>query len=41
VFPVHALAVHHGFGTFATGGGDGTISIWDWVQKKRIAQLRN
>jgi WD40 repeat protein len=25
-------------GTFATGGGDGTVSVWDGVNKKRLVQ---
>ena len=39
VYPVHAIAFHPGFGTFATGGGDGTVSFWDWAAKKRLSQL--
>jgi len=27
------------FGTFATGGGDGRVNIWDGRNKKRICQL--
>jgi WD40 repeat protein len=27
------------FGTFATGGGDGIVSIWDSAAKKRLRQL--
>jgi len=40
VYPVNALAFHPTYGTFASGGADGTISIWDGVNKKRIKQLR-
>ncbi|RKP24183.1 mitotic checkpoint protein BUB3 [Syncephalis pseudoplumigaleata] len=36
VYPVNALAFHPIHGTFATGGGDGGISIWDGKNKKRI-----
>lgn len=39
VYPVNALAFHKGFGTFATGGCDGCVCIWDGQNKKRIAQL--
>ncbi|KAH9470998.1 hypothetical protein Pst134EA_004908 [Puccinia striiformis f. sp. tritici] len=30
---------HMAFGTFATGGGDGIVSIWDSAAKKRLRQL--
>jgi len=40
VYPVNALAFHPTYGTFASGGADGTIIIWDGVNKKRIKQLR-
>jgi cell cycle arrest protein BUB3 len=39
VFPVHAIAFHPTFGTFASGGGDGLVNVWDWVAKKRLTQL--
>jgi cell cycle arrest protein BUB3 len=29
----------HPSGTFATGGGDGTVAIWDRAAKKRIVAL--
>ncbi|KAJ1550345.1 mitotic spindle checkpoint protein Bub3 [Nowakowskiella sp. JEL0078] len=38
VYPVNALAFHPTFGTFVSGGGDGTVSIWDGVNKKRNKQ---
>ncbi|POW10469.1 hypothetical protein PSTT_06099, partial [Puccinia striiformis] len=31
--------IHDPFGTFATGGGDGIVSIWDSAAKKRLRQL--
>lgn len=37
VYPVNAIAVHPQYGTFATGGADGTVCIWDSVAKKRLA----
>jgi WD40 repeat protein len=40
VFPVNAVAYHPGFGTFATGGGDGVVNIWDGNNKKRLFQVR-
>ena len=38
-FPVHAIAFHPGYGTFATGGGDGVINFWDGANKKRLFQI--
>jgi cell cycle arrest protein BUB3 len=39
-YPVRAIAFHPVYGTFATGGCDGTVSLWDGANKKRLAQLR-
>lgn len=39
VHPVHSITFHPIFGTFATGGGDGVVNIWDGVSKKRLRQL--
>ncbi|ETN41879.1 uncharacterized protein HMPREF1541_03818 [Cyphellophora europaea CBS 101466] len=36
VYPVNAIAFHPIHGTFATGGGDGVVAIWDAVAKRRI-----
>jgi len=36
VYPVNALAFHPHHGTFATGGGDGVVAIWDAIAKRRI-----
>ncbi|KAG2432702.1 hypothetical protein HYH02_006685 [Chlamydomonas schloesseri] len=38
VYPVHSIAFHSGYGTFATGGGDGVICTWDGENKKRLSQ---
>ena len=38
-FPINALAFHPTQGTFATGGGDGMVCIWDYLQKKRVSTL--
>lgn len=38
-YPVHALAYHPGFGTFASGGGDAVVNIWDPQNKKRVCQF--
>lgn len=39
VYPVNAIAFHPTYYTFASGGGDGTISIWDGENKKRVKRL--
>ncbi|RHY44832.1 hypothetical protein DYB26_011103 [Aphanomyces astaci] len=39
VFPINAIAFHPRFGTFATGGCDGMINVWDGENKKRINQF--
>lgn len=38
VFPVNAIAYHPVYGTFASGGGDGLVSIWDGNNRKRLFQ---
>ncbi|CAE7660451.1 BUB3.1 [Symbiodinium microadriaticum] len=38
-YPVNAIAFHPVFGTFATGGGDGTVNVWDGDNKKKLCQL--
>ncbi|CAG9461350.1 unnamed protein product [Pedinophyceae sp. YPF-701] len=39
VHPVNAIAFHPQFGTFATGGCDGAVNIWDGINQKRIFAL--
>ncbi|KAL8283306.1 hypothetical protein RQP46_005716 [Phenoliferia psychrophenolica] len=39
VYPVQGLAFNSVHGTFATGGGDCTVSIWDPLAKKRLRQF--
>ena len=39
VYPVNALAFHPVHGTFATGGSDGFVNLWDGAHKKRLCQL--
>jgi len=39
VFPVNSIAFHPGHGTFATGGCDGLVNVWDGKNKKRLCQL--
>ena len=38
VYPVNALAFHPVHGTFATGGGDGVVAMWDAKTKRRVRQ---
>jgi len=40
VYPVNALAFHPTYGTFASGGCDGFVNIWDGDNKKRLCQFR-
>ncbi|KAF1950162.1 WD40 repeat-like protein [Byssothecium circinans] len=40
VYPVNALAYHPVHGTFASGGGDGIVALWDGVAKRRIRQYQ-
>ena len=39
VYPVNAMAFHEPYGTFATGGSDGVVNIWDGNNKKRLFQV--
>lgn len=39
VFPVNTIAFHPAHGTFATGGSDGFVNIWDGKNKKRLCQF--
>ncbi|TIA92928.1 hypothetical protein E3P99_00364 [Wallemia hederae] len=36
IYPINALAFHPIYGTFATGGSDGFVNLWDANAKKRI-----
>ena len=40
MYPVNALAFHPVHGTFASGGGDGFVALWDGVAKRRIRQYQ-
>ncbi|KAI9732323.1 MAG: hypothetical protein M1834_001530 [Cirrosporium novae-zelandiae] len=40
VYPVNALTFHPSYGTFASGGGDGVVALWDGVAKRRIRQYQ-
>ncbi|KAI7864854.1 mitotic checkpoint protein [Spinellus fusiger] len=39
VYPVNALAFHPIYGTFASGGSDSIVNIWDGVHRKRTRQF--
>lgn len=39
VYPVHCIVYNQAYGTFATGGGDGVVNIWDGANKKRLFQI--
>lgn len=38
IYPVNAISFHSGYNTFATGGSDGYVNIWDGFNKKRLCQ---
>jgi len=40
VYPVNALAFHPSRNVFASGGGDGVVSLWDAMAKRRIKQYQ-
>ncbi|XP_016989081.1 mitotic checkpoint protein BUB3 [Drosophila rhopaloa] len=39
IYPVNALSFHNVYQTFATGGSDGIVNIWDGFNKKRLCQF--
>ena len=39
IYPVNSITFHPIWKTFATGGGDGVVNIWDGDHKKRICQF--
>lgn len=39
IYPVNAMSFHTGYNTFATGGSDGYVNIWDGFNKKRLCQF--
>ncbi|KAI6785212.1 Mitotic checkpoint protein BUB3-like protein [Emericellopsis cladophorae] len=40
VYPVNALEFHPVHGTFASGGGDSTVALWDAEAKRRLKQYQ-
>lgn len=39
VYPVNTVSFHQRYNTFATGGSDGFVGIWDGKNKKRLVQF--
>ncbi|NWT87803.1 BUB3 protein, partial [Lanius ludovicianus] len=39
IYPVNAISFHNVHNTFATGGSDGFVNIWDPFNKKRLCQF--
>jgi cell cycle arrest protein BUB3 len=39
IYPVNAISFHNLYNTFATGGSDGFVNIWDGFNKKRLCQF--
>lgn len=39
IYPVNAISFHNMYNTFATGGSDGMVNIWDGFNKKRLCQF--
>ncbi|GIY46932.1 mitotic checkpoint protein BUB3 [Caerostris darwini] len=39
IYPVNCIAFHNVYNTFATGGSDGYVNLWDGFNKKRLVQL--
>ena len=39
IYPVNAISFHREYNTFATGGSDGLVNIWDGANKKRLCQF--
>ena len=39
IYPVNAISFHNVHNTFATGGSDGFVNIWDGFHKKRLCQF--
>lgn len=41
IYPVNAIAFHNTHNTFATGGSDCMVNIWDGFNKKRLCQFHS
>mmetsp|Transcript_19251 Transcript_19251/g.24818 ORF Transcript_19251/g.24818 Transcript_19251/m.24818 type:complete len:392 (+) Transcript_19251:118-1293(+) len=40
VYPVNCIDFHAKFGTFATGGCDGSVVVWDGENRKRLSSFK-
>jgi len=40
IYPVNSISFHKDYKTFASGGSDGFVNIWDGANKKRLCQFR-
>ena len=40
IYPVNAIAFHPMHRTFATGGSDAIVNMWDPFNRKRLCQFR-
>lgn len=40
IYPVNAIAFHPAYKTFATGGSDAMVNLWDPFNRKRLCQFR-
>jgi len=40
IYPVNTIAFHPIYKTFATGGSDGMVNLWDPFNRKRLCQFR-
>ena len=39
IYPVNTISFHSSHNTFATGGSDGFVNVWDPFNKKRLCQF--
>lgn len=39
IYPVNALDFHPYHGTFASGGSDAQVNVWDPINRKRLSQF--
>ncbi|GFX05372.1 mitotic checkpoint protein BUB3 [Trichonephila clavipes] len=39
IYPINCIAFHSGYNTFATGGSDGYVNIWDGFNKTRLCRF--
>lgn len=39
IYPVNTISFHNKYNTFATGGSDGFVNVWDGFNKKRLCQF--